>query len=72
MPNPVMTGDRELQGYIARRYNELHQKKGYSKSEAHSIAFQELRVLDAQRKQQQAEMEAMERANDPYYHFLYD
>lgn len=66
-----MTGDRDLQGYVAKRYNELHQG-GFSKSEAHSIAFQELRALDAQRKIEQAQALAAEQANDPYYHFLYD
>jgi hypothetical protein len=70
MPTPIMSGDSELQGYVARRYNELHQQ-GYSKSEAHSIAFRELRMLQAQQQAQQAQARAEANANDPYYNFLY-
>jgi multidrug resistance efflux pump len=65
-----MAGDAELQGYVAKRYNELHQQ-GYSKSEAHSIAFQELRMLQAQQQAQRAQMQAQANANDPFYEFLY-
>lgn len=56
-----MSGDAGLQGYVSRRYAELH-AAGYSKSEAHSIAFQELRQLEAQRRAQQIQIEQ----EDPY------
>lgn len=44
MPTPILTGDRQGQGYIKARYEQLH-KMGYSKSEAHSIAFNEFREM---------------------------
>lgn len=65
MPTPIMIGNQDLQGYVARRYQELH-AQGYSKSEAHSIAFQELRQLKAQLEaQQQAEP-------DPFSQVIYN
>ena len=61
-----MSGDPGLQGYVSRRYAELH-AQGYSKSEAHSIAFQELRELEAQRRAQQAQVPP----EDPYNSVIY-
>jgi hypothetical protein len=63
MPTPIMSGNIGLQGYVAKRYKELH-AQGYSKSEAHSIAFQELRELQAQ---QQAQPEP----ENPYNSIIY-
>ena len=64
MPTPLMSGNIGLQGYVAKRYKELH-AQGYSKSEAHSIAFQELRELQAQQQAQQPEPE------NPYNQIIY-
>lgn len=61
-----MTGDPNLQRFLKDRYNELHDQ-GYSKSQAHAIAFQEM--LQAK---QQGYIEVVEQEPaDPYLEVIY-
>jgi hypothetical protein len=61
-----MSDNTQLQGYVAKRYKQLHEA-GYSKSEAHSIAFQELRELQAQLEAQQQQPEPENPFNQVIY-----
>ena len=58
----LISGDPQLQGYISQRYKQLR-AAGYSKSEAHAIAFAELREQLANPPQQQQQ--------DPYSYVIY-
>ncbi len=46
-----MTGNAQGQGYVSARYKQLREA-GYSKSEAHSIAFMEFRQMMSQPQEQ--------------------
>ena len=61
MSSPIMAGDPHAQGYIRQRYAQLR-SAGYSKSEAHAIAFDELRAMSEQAQQQ---------PQDPYSSVVY-
>jgi len=68
MPSPLMSGNQNLQGYVSRRYHELH-SQGYSKSEAHAIAFQELRELIAEQEALEAQQQQI--PPDPFNSIIY-
>jgi hypothetical protein len=61
MSSPIMSGDPQAQGYIRQRYAQLREA-GYSKSEAHTIAFNELRAMSER---------AQEQPQDPYNSVVY-
>jgi predicted HAD superfamily Cof-like phosphohydrolase len=73
MATPLLTGNQINQNYIIERYSELR-AAGYSKSQAHAMAFDELRAGMAQAREEQARAAAREAAlanHDDTYDVIY-
>jgi hypothetical protein len=69
MAQSLFTGNPELQGFLAKRYQEYHQA-GYSKTESHALAMQDLRTLHAQLLAEQQAQE--QRGPNPFNAIIFD